>query len=177
MNTNRSRMITPRKRRLWVTAQHAMTLTVTGVGGQAVSTGITNNFRTVSSREFLQGDTMARTYVRGLALSTAGLANNVLSIPIAMGIGWYADGIDAGDFPRLDQHEGNWALHEVIPLAQNTIAGPLHGLDRGFFSFDSEGQRTCPANGMEVKIVLELVQNSPSASIGVNFMTTTLFLI
>ena len=159
---NRSRVLTPRKSRIWVTSSMQSSLTVTGVAGQVASSAMQIDFEALVGREFRRGDTLSHVYVETVLVHSLNGANNVFPNRAYQGIGLYAEQLAATDFPNLQDHRGDWPAYKGYQFTETTSAGPVAGLHDGFWTWESRGMRTVGGTSIVPRVVtqIEIVPSS-----------------
>jgi len=174
--TTRNRPIvrTPRKRRIWITAQLGIGTGTAGVAGQVRSTALADNLKARLDRDLYEV-TLAHTWVRGFWTQLA--AGDSTSFQGFLGIGMYPPTMDLTDYPDLSVHAGNWQLHDARELleggAVNSVCVPS---ELATVDIESQGQRT--AKGEEEPVmVVQLGAATPSQSVFLNGEVTALFLV
>ncbi len=178
MQTTRTRVVTPRKQRLWVSSFIQLSLTAAGVAGQAVSSIMLANFLSISGRTVKKGDTISRLYVAADVVQTLASANTVFANNITFGIGWAPELTDAADFPDLEFGLGDWQLHKELSFVEPGAAAPVLGPGSGgHYEFESKAQRSAPGTAFAPFMVAQ-ARLAPSIGVyTVNLKVRALWLI
>ncbi len=114
---------------MFTTTNVAFTLVAgdTGVASQESNISISSDFETKSGRS-LRGVTLARLWVRGLYFTQAVVTTPVVS-SYFMGVGIFTQGVDDGDFPNLETHDGDWMLHDARVLIDTSVSTDANALN------------------------------------------------
>ena len=112
----------PRRERVFTTTEIALTLAAGNVSGasQQISNQMTSDFESRTGRT-ARDITVGRVWITGLWFTLATVTTPVL-IGLALGMGIFTEGIDAGDFPDLQSHQGDWFVHRTWRLTDRTSA-------------------------------------------------------
>ncbi len=112
----------PRKERVFVTTEIALTLTAasTSTASQQVSNQMTSDLENRLGRT-ARGVTIARIWVNGIWFTNAIVTTPVV-MGLSMGIGIFTQNADAADFPDLAAHQGDWMLHHTWRLTDRGAA-------------------------------------------------------
>ena len=143
--TRRPQNLTERKTRVWTSGVLTMGMTALGVPGQIGVNTMGARFRSKTGREFLASDTLAHTWLKGLwNLNIAG--TTTVRTTLQLGVGFYASGIDNGDFPNMNLHDGDWQLHDIRSGREPVLAQDVYHPDVGIGTIliESAGQRSVP---------------------------------
>ena len=160
--TIRNRMITKRKNRLWVTSDISFAL---GTGGLVGITGVatpTTDFITKSGREMLRSDTVGHSWLKGVwTQSTDGDSSRER---LSLGLGFFSPLIDTGDFPLVEDHDGDWQMHDSRGFREPSGAVQLPMVPQQLATVDIEsaGQRSAMGAGMALFMVAQ-TQTIPSS--------------
>ena len=132
-------MTTQRRRRTWTTSSGLVTLTALGQAGQ-LSLDIGAQMRTKIGIVDLAGMTVARSHlcvqVRADASNATGIQNRAF-----IGLGIYTALIDDGDFPDLQQYDGDWYGYECMAFQGGGVDLPVVPESAGFFRADYKSMR------------------------------------
>ncbi len=96
-----------------------------GAASQQFSNQITADLESRLGRT-AQNVTAARVWINGLWFTTAIVSTPVL-IGLTLGMGIFTSRIDAGDFPNISTHDGDWMVHRTWRLIDNqsTVITPI----------------------------------------------------
>jgi len=155
------RPTTSRRENVFVSSPILLTLgnADTGVAGQIRSTTLDTAIEARLGRNLGPGDTISRIWVHGFW----GVDSDV-AVPVAafyhLGIGFFPAGIDAGDYPDLAAHEGNYLLHDGRPLVEvqsggAVVAQALLPLTLSSLILDNKSQRTVRRSSDQLHMVVQ----------------------
>ena len=118
--TTRSRA--PRRERVFVTTEIALTLTAAGTStaGQQISNQCTSDLESRTGRN-ARAVTIGRVWVTGLWFTTAVVTTPVL-IGLSLGMGVFTQSTDVADFPNVASHLGDWFVHRTWRLTDRGAA-------------------------------------------------------
>ena len=113
----------PRRDRFWITSNIATTIPAAsnGVSGQVISASMNTDFLARTGLASAARHTMGLTIVRGW-WTQAVAASSPVWLRFALGIGVYPEAMDAGDFPDVDSHQGDYKLYDSRFLLESTAA-------------------------------------------------------
>ena len=139
---NRTRVVTPRRKRFWTTSRVA--LTISSTTQVAVSVGA--DYRTETGKDYMDGATVARSYVHG-GFTVQAAVTTALLTQIGFGLTWGAFAIAGSAIPDVNQHDGDYFLHDASAVLQPADAGTVvramqTHLQNGMVRIDSKAQRT-----------------------------------
>ena len=162
MARNIVRVVTPRKRRGWTASDVTLTIGAGGQAGQQRNT-IGVNFRSKFDRDFMPGDTVGYSWLKGLWSQSA--AGDSSREHLYLGLGFATTGAIASDLPDLTLHNGDLQLHDGRGLKEpTTLQTPMVPIQLATIDIESAGQRKVPAGGAAYELNLYgASQNSPSA--------------
>jgi len=134
----------PRRPRLWTTIAPTITLLAaqTGVASQSFL-GLGGPYTTATGRELQSGVTIARVFCN-LLVEEVSPATSAVTFCLAVGVGVFTQNIDAGDFPDLELHEGDWFLHDVRPFAERKTSLEnrlVHPTTKAQYQLETRAQR------------------------------------
>jgi len=138
-----------RKERVWVTENISEALSTTAQSIQS----LTLVFETKVGRKLAKGDTLSHTWFKGLWSQSA--AGDSSAEQLAFGIGFYPSLMDAGDFPNVLAHQGDWQMHDSRGfLEPETLQTPMVPQQLATLDIESRGQRAVPKSGSGYNLFL-----------------------
>ena len=156
--------MTPRKTRLWVTTNIALSVSAAGIAGQGIDATMGTDFEAKSGRTMTKGDTLAHTWVKG-AWSQSSTGDTTIET-VAFGIMFAPEAMDSIDFPLMIDHSGDLQLHDSRSLRENNgvAADFMRPVQLAIIDIESAGQRSVPFAGVDVGLfVIGGTQTTPSA--------------
>ncbi len=178
---NRTRTLTPRKRRLWTQQSGDMVLAAadTGTGSQQII-DLSAEFQTQSGQLLAQGVTLSRIFVKGLVSELVVASTPTLfSVGLAVQLG--ASGLDLGDHPSIFNHEGrpqlSWVTRLMEPSATSAEGSGFICMptERAMIDVESRSQRTAWGHGLRFVAIAEK-DGATEAVIRVSVAVTCLWL-
>ncbi len=149
MTMRTRRVSAERMDRLFITTEIALTLAAGNISSasQQITNQIGSDFVTRTGRN-LHHATVGRVWINGLWFTLAVVTTPVV-IGLSMGLMVVQTSLDAGDFPALAIHQGDWFMHRTWRLtdrfSQTTDPTPLDpsepGVNSGSIAIDNKSKR------------------------------------
>ena len=139
----------------WANTELALPLISLGVAGQ-LSVNIGTELETALGRTIAGGTVMR---VRGSYILRAGATPLAGAHAVYMGIGFFSDGIDNGDFPDLSAGQGNWLFYQNVHYSHSVAPTTNEQLPTGAqveFPIDSKAKRKAIGNELNLMLVAQL---------------------
>ena len=172
---SRTKSNVPRKRRLWVSTDINFTLTTALVAGQQFTTNLTDDFKARVDRNIQPGDTLHHLWVKGSWSMDA--AGDGSSQDVGFGVGMFNALMDAGEFPSVLIHQGDYQLHDVRALGEGlTVFQPMQPSELASVDIESAGSRTVTHQVNQAIFVAQLGTQTPSSAVRFRAMVTVLWL-
>jgi len=173
--TQRNRVMTPRKRRLWTNSEVTFALSTAGAAGTAFHI-LSTPFVAKTGRAHVQGDTLAHVWLKGgWTMSTAGDSGNVSAF---IGTMWVPNNLLGSDMPDLLTHDGDLQLYDSRGMKEGITTQSVLG-DISTVDIESAGQRKAPyaGGGIEVRMFAQIRRAPSSGAIEFIGEATCLWLI
>ena len=160
--TTRNRLMTPRKRRGWTCTEISFAINAGGTGGTVLAS-VGPDFRGKFDRDFIRGDTLGHTWLKGVWTQSA--AGDQSRDSLYLGIAFFTSATDANDLPDLREHDGNLQLHDARGFREpTTLQTPMVPIQLATVDIESAGQRSVPSGGQAYDLVCFGMSNTaPSA--------------
>ena len=178
MTQRNVRVRATRRSRLFVTSHFLLSTNTIGVAGQSSTVAMVTDFQSVTGRQLMNA-TLAGTWLRGLYTQNG--AAGLGPVDCYLGGGMYPAGMDDGDFPNLELHEGDWFIHDGRALrytgSSGSILSPLNASAGGGVDIHSGGQRKVSHAAISPAIVLQIGVAPSAGSVEFNGVLTALWLL
>ena len=143
-----------RRRRIWTNDHSTITVGTLGVPGQ-IFRHVDANVLLNTSLASMFGSTVARTHTCVLIDSSTNTGTTLMKAYLGMGV--FPQGMDNGDFPDLEQYNGDYFAWECfsfqMPGAANTLVLPS---EAAFTRQDYRSMRKIPRTEERVNVVLQI---------------------
>ena len=112
----------PRMAKVFTTTEVALTLVAANisVSSQQLTNQMTSDYESLTGKA-ARNVSVGRVWVTGLWFTLAVVSTPVL-MGLSMGMGIFTQNTDAGDFPDLATHKGDWFLHRTWRLTDRGSA-------------------------------------------------------
>jgi len=184
--TNRNvRVSTPRRGRVWTAETVELTLAAaaTGVSSQQRSLTILATAMETKMNRSLRGVTLSRMYVTTFWFTEAQVTTPSVTVFHA-GVGVFTAGVDAGDYPDLSEHAGDWMYHRTWVLSdrlasttQPTLLEPQHGSINAASNMDVNSSMRKVGRETEQPHLVVQKASATEEDIKVRFAITALWLV
>ncbi len=139
-----------RKYRVWTTSEEQISLSSL----TQVFTNVGLNFTAKIGRNFLPSDTIAHIWCKGVWTQTT--QGDDSREQLAFGIGFWPSLSDAGDFPSVLTHDGDWVLHDSRGFREPSITTQeaMKPIQLATIDIESRGMRSAPKGGADYDLLL-----------------------